>query len=135
MHTQMLDERIRLVIIHSAYAAPKFATPIDAGREIGRITSDPSAVELAAAWGSGDDDVHNTLADALAEHAESFMQDNLGLDVINAFENAFDEAMNKPGTYALATRTVGGVTIAISRMIEATGHYHAANDPKFDHVA
>lgn len=133
---QMLDERIRLVIIHSsAYVTPKFATPLDAGREIGRIASDPSAVELASAWSSGEANVHNVLADALAEHAESFMQDNLGFDIVNAFENAFDEAMNKPGSYALATRTVGGVTIAVSRMIEATGHYDAANDQDFDHVA
>lgn len=133
---QMLDERIRLVIIHSAgYMTPKFATPLDAGREIGRIASDPTAVELAAAWGNGDENVHNVLADALAEHAESFMQDSLGFDIVNAFENAFDEAMAKPGTYALATRTVGGITIAVSRMIEATGHYQAANDTDYDHVA
>jgi hypothetical protein len=131
----MLDEKIRLTIIHSAYEPPKFATPIDVGREISRLRTDPNAVELAAAWSTTSENVHNELAYALAEHASSFMQDNLGFDIVNAFENAFDEAMDKPGTYALATRKVAGVTIAISRMIETTGNYFPANDQDFDHVA
>lgn len=132
---QILDERIRLVLIHSAFSTPKSSNPLDTGRAITKLASDPNAVELAAAWASDDKNAHDVLASALADHSESFLQDNLGFDIVNAFENAFNEAMNRPGNYALATRQIGGLTIAVSRMIEATGQYSAANDPEFDHVA